>query len=260
MPFTLAHPVVVIPLRRHADLTALVIGSMVPDLTHFTGLDIDRGITHHLLLWPLFSLPVGLLVYLLFTRGLREPLMSLAPLGLVERLTPRERQTIAPDHWKLVLLGLAVGAASHLLFDRLTTLNPAYDWTLPLLAPMVSVAGIPVSVQDLLRHGSAVLGLGLIAFWTLRWWRFAAHRRLDAEDLGPLHLQSAARLLIVAIGAIVVLVASLLAALAEDGISTRHLIGNTVRYAMPGSTLAVIAYAVAWHGWRHARRARLAER
>lgn len=240
----------VVPLRRHADLTALVIGSMVPDLSHLTGLDISRDITHHVLLWPLFAMPVGLLVYLLFTRVMREPLLSLGPLGLVERLTPRDRQTRQPGHWKQVLLGLLIGAASHLLFDRLTTLSPAYDWTQPLLAPMVTIAGIPLSVQDLLRHGGALLGMALIVWWTRRWWQRAPRRTLDSEDLGPLHLKPAARALIVVVGAILVLAISLLAAMAEDGISARHLIGNTVRAAMPASSMALVIYALVWHLWR----------
>lgn len=260
MPFTLAHPVVVIPLRRHADLTALVIGSMVPDLTHLTGLDISRSITHHVLLWPLFAMPVGLLIYLLFTRVMREPMLSLGPLGLVERLTPRDRQTRQPGHWKLVLFGLLIGAASHLLFDRVTTLSPAYDWTQPLLAPAFSIAGIGLSVQDLLRHGSALLGLGLIGYWIRGWWRRAPRRRLDPEDLGPLHLKPAARALIVVVGALLVLSASLLAAITEDGVSARQLIGNTVRHAMPASSMALVAYAVVWHVWRRAVRQRAAQR
>ena len=250
MPFTLAHPAVVIPLRRHADLTALVIGSMVPDLTHFVGFDINRRITHHLLLWPLFSLPVGLLMYLLFTRLLREPLLSLGPLGLVERLLPRARQARPPQHRRRVLLGLTIGAASHLIFDRLTTLNPAFGWVLPLLTPVLTVAGIPISVQDLLRHGSALLGMALISLWIGRWWRQAPRRTLDREDIGPLHRQPLLRAAIVVVGATVVLATALLAALNEDGVSTRHLIGNTVRYAMPASTAALIVYALVWQAWK----------
>lgn len=256
MPFTLAHPVVVIPLRRRADLTALVIGSMVPDLTHLTGLEISRDITHHILLWPLFAMPAGLLLYLLFTRVMREPLLSLAPLGLVERLLPRDRQPRQPGHWKHVLLGLLIGAASHLAFDRLTTLDPTEAWTLPLLRPMVTVFGIPVSVQDLLRHGSAVLGLVLIARWIRDWWRHAPRRMLQPEDLGPLRLQPLPRMLIVAVGAALVMASALLATISEDGLSLRHLIGQTVRAALPITSLSLLAYAVLWHGWRRTMRQR----
>lgn len=245
MPFTLAHPVLVIPLRRRADLTALVVGSLVPDLGHFIGLDLGREYTHGPLVWPLFCVPAGLLLYLLFTRLLRGPLLSLAPAGLAARLP--ESPPVA-GHWyrRPVLLGLLLGAASHIAFDAVTTVPYDQPWTAALMAPRASIAGIAINIQDLLRHGSALLGMSLLAVWGRRWWR--ATPLLPATPIP--RLRPALRLTLLLAATLMVIASALLGALAEDGHSLRHLLGNTVRAALPLGSAALLVYALVWQVWR----------
>lgn len=246
VPFTLAHPVLVIPLRRRADLTALVIGSMVPDLGHLIGVDLDRGITHDPLIWPLFCVPTAWLLYLLYTRLLRAPLLSLAPQGLVLRLPA----PAASPGWRSVLLGLLIGAGSHIAFDTATTVNFRYDWAGPLLRPFISIAGIGINVQDLLRHGSAVLGMALIGLWAWRWWQRTPPQADLSQLAGHLPLRPALRLAIIVAASLLVLAAAVLGSLAEDGLSVRHRIGHVVRAALPLASATLIIYALGWQIWR----------
>jgi Domain of unknown function (DUF4184) len=65
MPFTFAHPAIAVPLLRplgcYGVLSALVIGSLAPDLAYVLPLSVPRHKSHSLtgLLW--FCLPVGLM-------------------------------------------------------------------------------------------------------------------------------------------------------------------------------------------------------
>ena len=81
MPWTLAHPAAVLPLRRwpkYLPFTGLVVGSMAPDFGYYTGhFDLARDAHSPLGLLAL-CLPTGLLVVLLLRR-LRRPLIELLP-------------------------------------------------------------------------------------------------------------------------------------------------------------------------------------
>jgi hypothetical protein len=78
LPFTFAHSAAAVPLRhvlgRFGVLSALVIGSIAPDLAFVLPIGVARLDSHSLagLFW--FCLPAGLLTYLLFHRVLKGPL------------------------------------------------------------------------------------------------------------------------------------------------------------------------------------------
>ena len=82
MPYPIAHPAAVIPLvrpmGRFAVPSALVIGSVSPDLWYFVPA-LERADSHSPagLFW--FCLPVGFAVYFAFHLLLKEPLLALAP-------------------------------------------------------------------------------------------------------------------------------------------------------------------------------------
>src|SRR5579883_3328227 len=83
MPFTLAHPAIVVPLARWRPrvfpLTALVVGSMSPDFEYFVYLRPIRTIGHDLMGIPLLCVPSGLLVLLLFEYLMKRPMILLFP-------------------------------------------------------------------------------------------------------------------------------------------------------------------------------------
>ena len=148
MPFTLAHPAAAIPLRRvlgsYAVLSALVIGSLTPDLSYFVPVRIPRGASHSPLALLWFCLPMGLSVYVAFHAFLKRPLVSLLPSYLRRRLIP------VVDHpgglpaapWAGVVVSLVAGATTHILWDAFTHSGaPQHDrWRAPRSASFCSLS------------------------------------------------------------------------------------------------------------------------
>lgn len=181
MPFTLAHPAAAVPLHRVLGkagvLSALMIGSLTPDFAYFLPWSVDlmeaRGGTHSLagIFW--FCIPIGLLAYWVFHTVLKHPVLLLLPEGVHTRLAPIANG--ASQHsWRsfwAVVLSLGVGAATHPLWDGFTHFGvPVHVF--PLLgATVAEVFGQTVRVYNVLQHGSTMLGLGLLGWWTLRWYR-----------------------------------------------------------------------------------------
>lgn len=70
MPFTISHTAAVLPFARHLNrwraLSAVVIGSMVPDFTLLVPWSSQRVDSHSIVGLFTFCLPIGLACYWLF--------------------------------------------------------------------------------------------------------------------------------------------------------------------------------------------------
>lgn len=127
MPFTLAHPAFVIPLRRAGlPLAALSVGAMVPDLPLYAGAVVDSARTHYAFTHSLVGLftvdlLVGMLGWLVWRDLLREPLHDALPGRLRARAVALRGSQ--PRDLRAHLLGavaILIGAASHILLDEFT--------------------------------------------------------------------------------------------------------------------------------------------
>jgi hypothetical protein len=119
MPFPLAHPAVVLPLRRipWLSLSAMMIGCLTPDVSYGIRTTGMTRLAHSLAGSFVFCLPVGLLAYVMF-RMIREPLAALLPSPHRQVLTALCR---GPRHsWISVIVSIWIGACSHILLDLLT--------------------------------------------------------------------------------------------------------------------------------------------
>lgn len=181
MPLTFAHPAVALPLKkllaRFGFLPALAIGSMAPDVPYFVPLGIDRHLGHSIpaLFW--FCIPVGLGIYWLFEYFLKQPFISLCPIALQSRLValPVTRASLPA-----IALSLLIGAITHLLWDSFTHGNSPWLGYLPFLeTPLFSLGNYKVYVFKVFQHGSTFVGLGLIAYWFIHWYRNAPHQQVS---------------------------------------------------------------------------------
>jgi hypothetical protein len=254
VPFTPAHPAAAVPLRRllgrRGVLSALVIGSIAPDLAYFLPLGVLRGDTHSLagLFW--FCLPAGFAGYLLFHLVMKRPLAALLPRFVQARVAPllARAPALPPVPWGAVVVSLFAGAVSHLAWDAFTHGGAPIVRALPWLQrTLASLGGYEVFVFRVLQHGSTALGLALLAFWSWRWLRAAPVEPLAERRLPPFVHG-------LVVGAI--LGATLTAALQagipalESGLGTRSLLRFAGRAVVSGISvlgLAIGIFSLAWH-------------
>ena len=126
MPYTLSHVAVVAPvarlLARLRVLSAVVIGSMVPDFGYLMPNHPPRFETHSAIALVTFCLPVGMLTYWLFQRLLKTPLVSVLPDQPYMRWLPYSKPAAwsSPRQWLLAAGGALAGAVTHLAWDGFT--------------------------------------------------------------------------------------------------------------------------------------------
>jgi len=161
VPFTLAHPAAVLAFsRRPLVPSALVMGSMAPDLTYYVALPwLDPSgtlltRTHHAssVFWldPL----IALVLLVVFHALLKRPMVALLPQAAAGRVWRSAERFIGwrPTAVGWIALSLVIGAATHVAWDRLDGVFGADQST------KVDLAG-------------GVLGSAVLLVWTWRWWR-----------------------------------------------------------------------------------------
>lgn len=173
MPFTLAHPAAVVPLRRAPLMRTvpLVLGAMAPDVPYFLPWRIAKhipdGMTHTVLGTFTLDLPFGI-VMLLFVWLLRVPLA--APLGPAARakcLGALERFGSRPINWLVAPLSLLVGSWTHLVWDSFTHADGWMVSRISALSAPVSFFSYTAELCHVLQYVSSVLGLAVLAVWFL---------------------------------------------------------------------------------------------
>jgi hypothetical protein len=174
MPFTLAHPAIVVPLARRRRgrlvLPALVVGSMAPDFEYFAYLRPLRTIGHDLIGIPLLCVPAGLVALWLFEVVLKGPMVRLLPRDLRERLAPISGPIPFRPHCRLamIVVSLAIGAFSHVAWDAFTHEN---GWAVERIPVLSATVGPGWKACKILQHASTFAGLALVSYWSWRWLR-----------------------------------------------------------------------------------------
>jgi Domain of unknown function (DUF4184) len=175
MPFPLAHPAAVLPLRRYCprrlNFPALVIGSLCPDIGYAFGrLHVDR-FSHRFIGSFGFCLPVGLFLLLIFYR-VRWP--------LVQQLPGRQRRVFEPfclrpagPFW-IIVVSLLLGAWTHILLDSLTHDHGWLVEHLPVLQTNVAIGSGHFHLCDLLYAACTFAGAIYVALAYLNWLQRAA--------------------------------------------------------------------------------------
>jgi hypothetical protein len=164
MPFTVSHAAAVLPLHRFAKLplTALMVGSMAPDFGYFFSYELSRPLTHSFRGLFIFSLPVGLLVWLFYVAILEKATITL----LSDRWHTRFAHTDAITRALILRASIAIvlGAVTHLLWDSFTHRGTFVTDAFPAL--LGSTPGLEwLPIYHLLHFLSSVVGLAILIRW-----------------------------------------------------------------------------------------------
>jgi hypothetical protein len=172
MPFTLAHPAAILPVRRFKPLRTvpLVLGALAPDFRSYLPWSVRAWFpnTHTLRASVVVCVPLCLaalaLLYLL-----REPLTALlsprARWLCLKAIAPFGRQ---PREWLWAPFSILVGAWSHLAWDSFTHSDGWMVRHYALLHAPLIIAGTYTTVNRVLQYLSSVVGLAVLAVWYLR--------------------------------------------------------------------------------------------
>jgi hypothetical protein len=173
VPFTPSHAAAVLPFVGTAlPASALVIGSVAPDLPYYLPVDLPWD-THTASAVVTVDLLLGGLAWVVWHALLAEPALAWAPGALRARLADvplgLARRVRSARELLLTALALVVGAATHVLWDEFTH---AGRWGTEHLPALARDWG-PLPGYRWLQYASGVLGAAVLILWLVRWWRRA---------------------------------------------------------------------------------------
>lgn len=250
MPFTVSHVAAVLPGARTALPTAaLVVGAMAPDIPYF----LPRGPwslpTHTIggvLLWaPLLGLVAVVAWYLLVARAA----YAWAPQPLRQRLPAR---ATADDRLgsvgavALVYVALAIGAATHVMWDAFTHNDGWVVERVPALTRSIEWLPGDLAAYRWAQYASSVLGMAILLWWVARWWRTT-----PARDTGEsAAVSDAARWSVVAAVTAAGLAAAAYASspylVGEEALNLRRAVFKAITVGGSTVALAVLLVAIGW--------------
>ncbi|MCU1286148.1 MAG: hypothetical protein JWO13_2498 [Acidobacteriales bacterium] len=174
MPFTLAHPAAVLPIRRFGILSALIVGSMIPDAFHFLPGMGESEFGHTLLGLLVFCLPAGLFCLWFFHECLKLPSMELLPKHHAEVISrvSRDFRFLPVGRLFRIVLSIFVGALTHLTWDSFTHDNgwAVQHWEI-LQGRVDLFPHYQIARSELLQDLSTLVGMLTVVLWYFLWFR-----------------------------------------------------------------------------------------
>ena len=182
MPFTASHAAAALPfLRTPLIPSAVVVGTVGPDLPYFLPFSTFRGETHSPLGIVTVDLAIGLVVWFAWL-VVRAPVLDLSPDWIRQRmpLPPAApwRGTRRLGRLALLVLAIVLGTITHVLWDSPT--HPGW------LSQHVGFLGGSIGelrITSLLQHVSSIAGVVVLAVWVWRW-TVLTPRRTDERRVG----------------------------------------------------------------------------
>jgi hypothetical protein len=251
MPFTLAHPAAIIPIHKafgsRTSLSALVIGSMMPDLAYFVRLGVSAQTSHSLRGIFLFCIPAGLIVFALFHLLLKRPAAALLPARMLSRLSPKSLAAPEVSGALLlsVILSLGLGAFTHIAWDAFTHANTFMVDRLDFLRTViVFIGGYKLYVYKILQHLSSLIGLAVLALWIFRW---ANAVPASGQVAQVEHLPLKSRVTAIAGILVIALTCAVVNSATRWTAGIEHMVMDAVVGGLVGTALSVSVFCIGWH-------------
>jgi hypothetical protein len=179
MPFTPAHIAAVLPIaalsRRTLPFSALVIGSMIPDLPLFVPFSPSYVDTHSISGIFTVCTPLGLVCLVIFRCLLKRPLFALLPDAARRRCAHVSRPSIEPtvSFFAASAVALVIGAATHIFWDSFTHAGRWGTTVFPILnESRIFFGRVNLKLCDALQYACSFVFLPLVfvilAVWLVR--------------------------------------------------------------------------------------------
>jgi len=155
-------------------MSALVMGSFVPDFPYFISLEPRMFYGHSFPGMFTLDLPFALLSLWLFHAFLKQPMLMFLPAGFRRRLrTSVTSFRFWPmERFSLLVLSILIGTATHLAWDAFTHRT---SWIYENWAFLRSSVELPVigemDMYKFLEYASSAFGLVVVAVWIVYWYR-----------------------------------------------------------------------------------------
>ena len=170
MPFTFSPPAAIVPLnyisKRWLSLTALVVGSIIPDFEYFIRMGVSSVYSHTWagLFW--YDLPLGLFTLLVFNLLIKDKLITRLPSGINVRFSQYQNGEPNYDllYFVVAIISILIGAASHILWDSFTHPAGYFVKHHHLLKHKVFIANHSVAFYNMLQHISSVIGALILIY------------------------------------------------------------------------------------------------
>lgn len=173
MPFTFAHPAIILPLsylpKRWFSLTGLIIGSMTPDFEYFLRMNVQSIYSHTFLGVFWFDLPLGILLWFLFHKIVKHALYENLPHFLKTRFSKLinfDFITYFQKNYLVVIVSILIGAFSHIFWDSFTHETGFFVTIFPSLLANLYIFQHEIPTYKLLQHLSTFIG-GLVIIFTI---------------------------------------------------------------------------------------------
>jgi Domain of unknown function (DUF4184) len=171
VPFTLAHPAAVLPLRgvRYLRMAPLIVGAIVPDFPYYLPSRMARLVppTHLLAHSVTLDLPLGLALLaglVLLRRPLTALLWPRARTVCLRALMPFDRVS----DWLLAVPAIVIGVWTHLLWDSFTHSDGWMVHRVSALSAPFTLGPYNGTVCHALQYLSSVIGLSVLVLWYAR--------------------------------------------------------------------------------------------
>lgn len=249
MPFTPTHVLAVVPMaavsRGSLPLSALVIGSMIPDFPLFSPVSPTYETTHSALGLLSACLPLGLACFFLFHSLMKRPLLALIPRAIQSRCASLSGFCVRPTLGALALTSFAIvlGAATHLLWDSFTHRERWGTRIFPgLHQTALTIGGHAFPGFKLLQYGSTFIGLPCLVILLTIW----LHGR-DPEGPGGSSGLSTSSKIIAYLVAVAIPTSVALLVGRRDDLSFYEGLGRSITLSGQMLLLATLAYCLGYH-------------
>jgi len=174
MPFTPVHPAIVLPLKflpkKWISLTALIVGSVMPDLESFIKLRPEKHLSHTWMGFLYLGMPAGILLSFFFHNVIRDPLIANLPFFLQKRFSKFSGFNWTKqfkEHWFVVIVCLFIGGASHFFWDSFSHFGWITD-RFPRVRGNVYLFDYELEIRYLIQYINTMLGGIIILIFIFR--------------------------------------------------------------------------------------------